>query len=236
MVNAFSFCLYGPPKALYYQGLIENIEIIRQYFPDWITYVYLGSDVPRTFEDTLHKYKSIRIRKTGVSDFSNRLFRFFAIDEDDVEVMMVRDSDSRIHERDRWAIRDFLNSPEYSVHAIRDHPLHFLPMLAGLWGIRKTVGVVMRKEYEDYLKKHITCDYGEDQCFLTEQIYNPHFSKLLVHVPSMNITFMNESVRIIPLRRSDSLFCGKVEHVPNINFDNTRIIPFIRRYQPRPTK
>jgi len=211
MVHAFSFCLYGPPKSLYYQGLLENIQLIQQHFPDWVTYVYLGSDVSQSFEDTLRSYASVRIRRTGLSNFDNRMFRYFAIDEDDVELMMVRDADSRIHERDRWAIHDFLNKSTYLVHAIRDHPEHSVPMLAGLWGIRKSAGLYMRKEYEDFKKTPKPCSYGEDQCFLTEKVYNVLFSNILVHVSSKEITYLHENFKVFPFEWSSDLYCGKIE-------------------------
>lgn len=48
------------------------------------------------------------------------MYRFLTLDEDDVELMMVRDADSRIHVRDRYTIHEFVKS-DHKAHAIRDH-------------------------------------------------------------------------------------------------------------------
>ena len=41
-MNIFSFCIYGDDMK-YYLGLRENIQIIREFFPDFHIYVYCGT-------------------------------------------------------------------------------------------------------------------------------------------------------------------------------------------------
>ena len=64
------------------------------------------------------------------------MYRFLALDEEGVELMMVRDADSRIHVRDRWTIHTFVES-KHKAHVIRDHPEHKTPILGGLWGLKR---------------------------------------------------------------------------------------------------
>ena len=50
-MKVFSFCIYGNERN-YYDGLLENIQIIREYFPEFEIYVYKGiCDSAWTFEN-----------------------------------------------------------------------------------------------------------------------------------------------------------------------------------------
>ena len=44
-MKVFSFCLYGT-EPNYYTGLLENIAIIKQYYPDFTIMVYKGECDP----------------------------------------------------------------------------------------------------------------------------------------------------------------------------------------------
>jgi hypothetical protein len=75
-------------------------------------------------------------RPTGKIGPILMMYRFLPIDEPEVELMMVRDADSRIHVRDRWTIHEFIKS-QHKAHVIRDHPYHTTPLMGGLWGLKK---------------------------------------------------------------------------------------------------
>lgn len=59
-----------------------------------------------------------------------RLWRFLPLLDDDVEVLITRDLDSRITTRETSAVAQWLNST-LSFHVMRDHPLHGAFILAG---------------------------------------------------------------------------------------------------------
>jgi hypothetical protein len=111
MVLAFSFCIYNGYNPLYYVGLLENIELIQKHFPEAFIYIYIGNDVPDWYVIELRVRKNVILRFTGETGPRNMIHRFFAIDEPEVDIMLVRDADSRVHWKDRWAIREFLNTP-----------------------------------------------------------------------------------------------------------------------------
>ncbi len=48
---------------------------------------------------------------------------------------MVRDLDSEIFEREVNAVQEWLFQTSYAFHVMRDHYLHDIPMLGGLWGV-----------------------------------------------------------------------------------------------------
>jgi hypothetical protein len=211
MVNVFSFCLYGPDNPKYYVGLLENIFLAGKYFPDWKVYVYYGPDVTEKMINHLKVCSSVVLRETGEYGAINMIHRFYAIDEPDVQLMMVRDADSRIHWKDRWAIREFANHPEFVAHTIRDNIEHTADMMGGLWGIRKSSGLHLRTEYasykEDTEKGHRV---GHDQNFLSDVIYPKVVSRMLVHY-SNNRRKIGEYAVEFPFDWTNDVYCGRVE-------------------------
>ena len=149
MVKVFSFCLYGPPNPRYYPvPMLQNIDLIGRHFPDWKVYLYTSPDVHAEFLQQVVRYSNVVLRPTGKVGIINMVERFFAIDESDVEIMFVRDADSHVHWKDRWAIRSFLSKPHFHAHAIRDHPEHTSSLMGGMWGIRKSAKLNISKQYE----------------------------------------------------------------------------------------
>ncbi len=210
MINVFSFCLYGPPNDMYYKGLLENIYLASTFFPEWKVYVYIGPDVSQEMLDTLHGCSNVYVRETGETGPINMIHRFFAIDEPDVDVMFVRDADSRIHWKDRWAIRQFIQHPNYLSHVIRDNKVHDVRMMGGLWGLRKTSGIHVQTEYAAFAKHPRDHGAGYDQSFLAECIYPRIVNRLLVH-HSYGLVYPMETGVEFPFAWTSEVFCGRPE-------------------------
>ena len=208
-MNVFSFCLYGPYNARYYPGMIENIQLIHTHFPGWFVFVYVGSDVTAEMVGTLQRAPYVVVKLTGKTGIENMIERFYAIDEPDVQTMFVRDADSRVHQRDRWAINDFMNS-QFIAHTIRDHKEHSASLMGGLWGLRKSAGVNIREEYEAYKLNPEDRGIALDQNFLSCRIYPKVKGVLLVHHGGGPIGRL-ETVRPFPTPWTDASYCGKVE-------------------------
>ena len=163
-MKVFSFCLYGT-ESNYYTGLLENIAIVRDQFPDFTIYVYKGvCDPSWTLPD------GIRVIETGKEGPVNTLFRLFPLTFADIG--FTRDSDSRITERDRWTIREFLDSDKH-YHAIRDHYFHRSKLMAGMFGWKKPLAIDI-----DTSGTH---SYGCDEKFLDMKVYPLIRGDLLVH-------------------------------------------------------
>jgi len=210
MPPVLSFCLYGPHNPLYYNGLLENIRLASMFFPTWNVYVYLGSDVTHSMRNILAECSQVRIYETNEVGPINMIHRFFAIDEPDVDVMFVRDADSRIHWKDRWAIRNFIANPQYRGHLIRDNKSHNVCIMGGLWGIRKTAGIVVRDEYEHFITHPRDHGAGYDQSFLAERIYPRLLGNVLVH-HSYGLVYPGETGVEFPFAWTYELFCGRPE-------------------------
>ena len=189
----FSFCLYGT-AAKYVRGMHENVQDIARLFPEWKVYIYhKDTDI-----EPFRAYPNVVCIDGVYSGNQLMLDRFTAIDKPNVSIMMVRDADSRINKRDEWCIREFVASSKM-FHIIRDHPYHTVPILGGLWGIKK--GCIPHFRFEKALAIYTTQHknkQGFDQYFLGEVIYTKIVNNVLVH-DSKSIPFKHEGV-----------FCGQV--------------------------
>lgn len=212
-MKVFSFCLYGT-RDKYCLGLIENIKIINEYFPSWKVFVYYASDVPNEILKEIQGYQNVVLRFTNVKGPMNTIHRFYAIDEDGVEIMIVRDADSRIHERDRWSINAWLNSGK-GVHIVRDHRYHTAFIMGGMWGIHKRVlKENIRSLFEKYGHTYNNA-YGVDQYFLQRVIYPLACHDALYHccIKKSDV----ETITPIPFDVVDDDFIGQV-----IEYDHQR--------------
>lgn len=209
MVNAFSFCLYGPEKPRYHEGMMENLQLIQQHFLDWRVFVYVGDDITEERIQKMVSYPQVILRKTGKLGEVNMIHRFFAIDEPGVDLMLVRDADSRIHWKDRWAIQQFVKS-DAVLHIIRDHKEHTSPILGGLWGLRKTDFSVQRA-YEQYVEdKSLGHRWAHDQNFLADIVYPKFKSQAIVHFSHERI-YKGELGFAFPFQWTNDIYCGRIE-------------------------
>lgn len=170
MKKVISFTLFGSADK-YCKGLLKNIEIIKESFPAFEVWVYVGDGVPEKIMNTMRANPNVRIIETGEVGLVNKFHRFFAIDDHEVEVMFVRDADSRIYARDISVMNDFLASDKL-FHIVRDHPNHTYKILAGCFGIKKgLLNAPLRDVFNDYRKTHEVTTFWNDQEFLATMLY-----------------------------------------------------------------
>jgi hypothetical protein len=216
MVNAFSFCLFGPTSGVYHRGFLENVELIKHHFPGWVVYVYLSPDTASDFISHCQSLPTVRVRFTTVTGFINTVWRFYAIDEPDVDVCFFRDADSRVHWKDRWAINGFMNST-FTAHIIRDHKEHTAMIAAGMWGLRKGVIPSVRSLFDQWTpvfggngNPSDLLGFGVDQNFLVKCIYPVVRPSVLVHYSNDRL-FANERGVEFPFNWTNDIYCGRRE-------------------------
>lgn len=208
-IKVFSFCLYGNQKK-YINGMFENIDIIHINFPEWYIYIYYD-DLTHDVYKRLLNTKNIILIKSFFTKSLCMLDRFFPIDNDNVEIMIIRDSDSRIHSRDIWTINEFLKSNK-KFHIIRDHKYHGVVICGGLWGIKKGLINYKFKNTIINLINNLENKWGFDQIFLENYVYDNIKHNVLIH---SNIKMRDEEILTqIPFEIIDNDFCGQV-----INYD-----------------
>lgn len=221
-MRVISFCIYGSEQK-YCKGLLENIEIIKNKLPDFYIFIYVGNEVPEYYINLYKDYNKVKLFFTNINGYNNRIYRFFAIDETDVDVMIVRDVDSRIHNRDIWCILHFINS-KYYAHTIRDHPEHRTQIMGGLWGLKKgLLNKKMKDIYLQYNKNEI--DHNEvqyDQIFLKEILYNGVVKYMIVYLNNIKLRLRHdENIFLIPFKIINNQFCGQV-----VEYNNNK--PFLK--------
>lgn len=210
-MKVFSFCLYGN-RDKYCLGILENLKLIRENFPSWSTFVYHAADVPQTILTRIQEFPRVFLKPTGVYGPINMIHRFFAIDEDAVDTMVVRDADSRIHARDRWTINEWLKS-EKKAHIVRDHMLHNAYIMGGVWGLKKGLLIqTITNLFEAYKSQHRN-EHGADQHFLARVIYPLICNDALYH-SRMQLAAHEEIVQI-PFPLENGEFIGQVVEYPN---------------------
>lgn len=184
LLKVISFSLWGA-ELKYTKGAIKNAELALTIYPEWRCWFYIHEEsVPKEIIDELKQFPNVDIiiMKDLVLAMSTR---FISIDEPSVEVMISRDCDSQLGERERAAVDEWLQSDK-ALHVMRDHPCHGKynghRILGGMFGMKK-VGYWQgwKKEFIKYINRH--GEWGLDQTILQEVVY-PLFDKhndIMVH-------------------------------------------------------
>tara|TARA_R100000008_G_scaffold84500_1_gene72046 strand:- start:5513 stop:6256 length:744 start_codon:yes stop_codon:yes gene_type:complete len=166
-MKLITFSLWGMnPK--YTQGAIKNAELAPEIYPGWKCRFYLGASTPKPVEHQLRKYDHVEVvNKPEWGDWRGMFWRFEPASEDDVEVMISRDCDSRLNKREASAVEEWLKT-DRGFHIMRDHPYHQFAVLGGMWGAKK--GTVPRMKELIYEWGGGTDKYGTDYDFFVEKI------------------------------------------------------------------
>jgi hypothetical protein len=161
---------------MYCVGAIENIKLAKEIYPEWLCRFYVDDTVPSDVID--------QIRKMGqeivlVNDKSYGMFwRFLAIDDPNVDVMISRDCDSRLNYREQVAVEEWLKSDK-GFHIMHDHPYHkCVPILGGMWGCKRGYVTEIGNKISNWKNYHRK---GIDQEFLKQSIWPLIQGKYLRH-------------------------------------------------------
>lgn len=190
--RVISFSLWGN-KEIYTKGILVNIDMARDMYPDFECWIYTHKDsVP---EDTIRELESRNVRiiyKHG--DLANNkpmMWRFESIDDPDVEINMSRDCDTIILERERLAVREWIDSGKL-FHIMRDHPYHDWVIQGGMFGTRKNPNIPSWVTLMDVVQQTSARMY--DQVFLRDIIYPMVREDSLIHA-SFNAFYGETSYR-----------------------------------------
>lgn len=197
-MKVISFSLWGTmPK--YTVGAVRNAELARAIYPEWICRFHCGSEVPTEILDRLRAFPNAQvILRSEPGDWRGLFWRFEPASDPAVEVMISRDTDSRLGRRERAAVDAWLRS-DAAFHVMRDHPQHETAILGGLWGARRGSVPEMMSLAGAWEQAN---RWGPDQDFLAERIAPRVRGSWLEHDPY----FAN---RPFPTRRRGREFVGQ---------------------------
>jgi hypothetical protein len=178
MNQVISYSLYGS-RARYLIGAVKNAQLAQRFFPGFIVRFYVGNSVPTWVRQTLALFPNVELIDTDApEDDLARMWRFLAIADPDVDVVLSRDCDARLSLREAEAHQEFLDSGK-AFHIIRDHPYgHNYPISAGMFACRtKDMNFFM----DEWKVTKLVPAYTQDQVFLSGVIYPRIKDNLFVH-------------------------------------------------------
>jgi len=199
-MKIISFSIWGTnPK--YLVGAIRNAELAKKIYPDWICRFYIGQSVPSQIIFQLEEYENVQIvMRPEFGDWTGMFWRFLPATEQGVEVMISRDTDSRLSYREKAAVDVWLKSDK-KFHIMRDHPWHRFPILGGMWGAKKGAIDNIKELIDNFAQQNV---YGTDYKFF-ESVIIPILSpeNVLVHDEFFN-------GEMFPVTRNNYEFVGQV--------------------------
>lgn len=168
MKNIIAYSLWGD-LPIYWIGALRNIESASKYFPGWVCRFYIDRNCKKDLIDTI-KGDNVEVVLVDNKDSYHGMFwRFWAAEEEDIDVFLSRDCDCRFSEREFLAIQEWLDSDK-DFHIMRDHPYHTVPILGGMWGCRN--GLMRKIKLSSLIEKWGKYERkGIDQEFLSEIVY-----------------------------------------------------------------
>jgi hypothetical protein len=215
MNKVISFALYGH-KNLYCLGLIENINIINEKYNDWKIYVYYN-DIPDNILNILKNKINTYLFECSHNGYKweGMFWRFYPIENDNIDYFLSRDADSRISDREMRLVNEWISSGK-SFHIIRDHPFHNIEILGGTFGVNvkkfKELSIYNNFKNIDYYKEYYYNIYNKhierwpDQDFLQKIIYPIIRNDNISHISYESLRYSNNDILI----SIDNNFIGRV--------------------------
>jgi len=203
-MKIISFSLWGEDHK-YCIGAVRNAELAQSLFPDWVCRFYVADDVPIAVQGALANLDNVDMFDMPIEydGWRGMFSRFLPATEDDVEVMVSRDCDSRLSVREANAVNEWLESDK-GFHIMRDHPWHGSQILGGMWGIRH--GCL--PEFGDLMRSWNPEDrWQTDQEFLNQEIYPRVVDDAMVHASFLR---MESHAKDFPSLRNGLEFIGQV--------------------------
>lgn len=204
-MNAISFSLYGnEPK--YCIGAVKNVILAKRFYPDWKCIFWIDDTVPSDVRACLIRHGA-ELRIAEIANLFGCFWRFMVNDIPEVKRYIVRDTDSRISERELVAVNAWIESGR-KFHTIRDHPAHSNPIMGGMWGAVKGAIPSMRKLIEDW--DGIKFGYDSDQQFLRDKVWPLVKKYALQHDTCCRGSFPGSKPLPSPLSYKNLRFVGEV--------------------------
>jgi len=219
MVKVISFSLWDS-KKIYNVGAVKNVDLAKKFYPDFECWFYIHTEtVPQDIIDKLSEKDNVKIiLKSGdLTKIKPMMWRFEAIDDPNVEIMMSRDLDTRILLREKLAVDEWLSSDKI-FHIMRDHPNHNWVILGGMFGIKKNNFINIKNLSAKFNQTGIKM---YDQDFLRDYIYPLIKDNCMIH--STFNRFEKNNCLDFPIKYdSDFRFVGEYVYE-----DETRCVPHI---------
>jgi len=176
-MKIISFSLWGDDLR-YTGGAIQNVKLAKHYYPDWVCRFFVGRDVGCGIIAELSSHENSQVVEMDTpGNWTSMFWRFYPASDPDVDIMICRDSDSRLGKREAHAVKEWVES-DNGFHIMRDHPYHKVAICGGMWGAKRDTINEMADLSQQFKKEN---RYNTDQEFLQELIYPRIKNNCTVH-------------------------------------------------------
>jgi hypothetical protein len=197
MKRVISFSIYKAPdeweKSMetnydkYLVGIEENAKLASIYYPDWIIYLYHNENFDISKIQHIKELYNIETKIMTNPLLNAMQWRFLPNDDEEVELFICRDLDSRITEREQVSVTEWIESGKI-LHIMRDHPHHTgYPIVGCCWGMRCQKDFNMSEsciqyntEY-NYVSEKDWYDKWWDMDFLGDIVYPKYLSSSFIN-------------------------------------------------------
>lgn len=170
----------GVPAAPFTAGVIHNLRMKMQVYPEWQMRLYIGENVARSYRKVMEDLGVTVVVKPFSADrwMRGMFWRFDVSDDPTVERFIVRDLDSRLTLRERKSVDEWI-ADGTALHSMHDYlPGHGRPLMGGMWGgVQDLLQYSRVSKYRGMSMGDLQAEYhgrqakkGEDQDFLANQL------------------------------------------------------------------
>lgn len=170
-------------------GAIKNAQLAQKLFPEWTCRIFVDGTVPKHYVEDMLKMPNVQLAQVDDDYSFGAFWRFYSMFQDDDDIVISRDSDSRLSEREVRCVNEWIESDKkFSI--IRDHYPHYdWPMLAGMWGMKGKMNDDIFSIMKEYSKHHF---YTSDQIFLRDIIWKDAEKNCMIH-GFLEVNWMREN-------------------------------------------
>lgn len=179
-----SFCLWGASECYNYL-MLENVLLAQRIYPGWVCYIFYNETCMPKIIDALQKQPNVRLifMSDKTSKASNMFWRFIPCFESD-SIVLVRDCDSVLNERERAAVQEFEDS-SCNFHIMRDSVYHKQKIMGGMWGCRNGVLRPLYGQFHDFMNG---VSFADDKRNLDQQWLDIYVYPLIQHTSMVHAT------------------------------------------------
>ena len=203
-----SYTVYGDIHK-YLEILISNVVFLKAN--DFYVVIYCDKENVNLISSKLSDALVLDGSTFGIKN--KMLWRLNPIFDTFSNSFFPRDADSLISEREIELMNLFLESNK-SFHIIRDHVLHFMPIMGGLFGVKIEIYHLFTLKNVKNLLFNVDNVYNFDQLFLADYIYPLIAKHSLIHTSSYH--YINEVFSKV--NKVDN-YCGKYANESVSKFD-----------------
>ena len=219
--QVFSFVMYGPFRKGYYNGIQQNLNLMKELFPGYVMRVYHdrtleSDDMPKLCQLFCQEplldlcsvvHEEMKRQYGDLTRHFGMIWRFIPMADPLVKEWHSRDLDSRLSEREKAALLDWRDNSHATYHVMRDNPFHNTRILGGMFGMKlgKDNGQQMTETLNEMLNGSFgLTGKGTDQYLLSKYLWPKAFRDMVVHDSYSCRGFKGPEIRPFVTKRNSS--------------------------------